>query len=137
MSLLINIQNNLDKTMNYIENIKYYCNHKEYKKKKFIEEVLKELGIVIDNLYLILKQLLDVHNCHLNISNSKIILKNVRELFIISDKGIEKLIYIDKFYNKLLYYDRKYDKKIENELSKVAEFLDDIYDELYQYIISI
>jgi len=126
----------LERMINYVNNIRYYWDRAEKGKMKANEreEILKYFEITIEELYFILKDLLRLNGPSVELESLKDILNNLKNGYIISDRCIEKIIYIDDFHNKLLVNNKKNNKDSLEHLEKITEYFDDILDEIYEYL---
>lgn len=128
------VEDKLDKTMNYINGLKFYC--EKIKSEKFdkneIQEVVKYVTISIDNLFFILKNLARIHNSYQNNDNIDNLVIALRDSYIISDKCVKKLMYIQEWYENI--EERKWNTNTISIIQNVIDNIDDIIDEIFNYI---
>lgn len=134
MFTISEIEDNLDKTMNYINALKFYW-EKEVDREEDteeIEDVLKCIVLSIENLDYILKSLAKLHSSYESNENLGKVLETLKDSYILSDKCIKKIIFLNKCYEDIL--NRKTVRKIISDLYKIIEYLDDTVDEIFDYI---
>lgn len=126
----------LKKTTNYVMYIKFYCDRSDIKANERIleEDVLKYLYLATENIYSILWSIVRYNRKNIRSDNQNELLNYLMDSYILSEKCIEKIVYIDLCYRDYLQNGAKscfYNGYI---LKRLTEYYDDILDEIYEYL---
>ncbi len=136
MCSIAELNDKLDKTVNHVMYIKFYCDKCEMKKIDMIfdEDILKYLYLATENIYSIAWEIIKHNRKGLYNEKPKELISFFADAYILSDKSIEKTMYIDLCYRDLLKNGVKSCFYRIGTVKKLTEYYDDILDELYEYL---
>ncbi|EOC99409.1 hypothetical protein [Caldisalinibacter kiritimatiensis] len=130
------IVSKLDRTMNYINALNYYCDKIKNDEINYIvcverEEIVKYLSLALDNIVNTIKEVSKHKNVYFNNGdNLDLAFERLENLYIVSDKCIEKMLSINTFCNQVSN-NQLDDDYIILGLQRIVDNLEDILDELY------
>lgn len=136
MSNIVELTDEVKKTTNYVMYIKLYCdrNDGEENDKIIEEDILKYLYLATENIYSILWSFMKYNRKNLSNEKQKELLKYLLDSYILSEKCIEKIVYIDLCYRDYLKNGTKSCFYTNYILRKLTEYYDDILDEIHEYL---
>lgn len=130
MSSVLKYEYRLDRLINYVNSLKIYCERDNHFKE--FEDIIKYLEYSKEDILLLLQDLKGTKDINLNNIELYNFLKSIKNNYILSDKSINKILYINKYCNKLKKNKNK--KNLYKEFSKVVEYFDDVLDEINDYM---
>ncbi|MTI68201.1 MAG: hypothetical protein FH753_16600 [Firmicutes bacterium] len=130
MSSVLKYEYRLDRLINYVNSLKIYCEKDNYFKE--FEDIIKYLEYSKEDILLLLQDLKGTKDINLNNIELYNFLKSIKNNYILSDKSINKILYINKYCNKLKKNKNK--KNLYKEFSKIVEYFDDVLDEINDYM---
>jgi hypothetical protein len=122
----------LDRIMNYINSIRIYC--EKNKDTLQIEDLVKQLNISIDNIYILLAEIYYSMRKFKDTKDMNSIIEYLKECYVLSEKCIEKIVFIDRLCKKISRSNNRDIEQLKMELPKIIDTLEDIVDELSDYL---
>jgi len=128
----IDIEEKLDRTINYINSLRICCDSVNGKNTD-LEDISKYLEISLDNITDLFNILVSLNNGQ-NEYNNKKNLKKLRKSYIISEKAIKKYLYIKRYYEESKQGVIEYNDDFSRKIHIITDYFEDILDEIMDYL---
>ena len=125
----------LDRIGNYLVKLKEISDKiLKVSKKSTILEFYKYLDIIIERLFTMFNNILSLSYFGKGQLNEDFLYESLENNYILSGKSIEKIHYIKKIHKKFSMKEKYHRDFDYDEIKKIIDYLDDIIDDLSQYI---